>query len=135
MVNIDLFPDGTLGNDNAVELFAVTATDVSNYWLCGHSNCIRLRGTTIPERTYSVFYQEIDGPRLVPASGEAILYDASTIPWTVLDSITWASVNADHCLARVYDAAATWQEKRWPTMGYGNSSWATTPTPTRTPTP
>jgi len=135
MVNIDLFPDGTLGNDNAVELFAVTATDVSNYWLCGHSNCIRLRGTTIPERTYSVFYQEIDGPRLVPASGEAILYDASTVPWTVVDSIAWASVSADYCIARVYDASATWQQKRWPTMGFGNSSWATTPTPTATPVP
>lgn len=135
MVNIDLFPDGTLGNDNAVELFTVTATDVSNYWLCGHNSCLRLRGTTIPQRTYSVFYQEIDGPRLVPTSGEVILYDASTVPWTVVDSVSWANVNADRCLARVYDASSTWQEKRWPTMGFGNSSFSTTPTPTVTPTP
>lgn len=135
MVNIDLFPDGTLGNDNAVELFAVTQTDVSNYWLCGHNSCIRLRGETVPYRGYSVFYQEVDGPRLIPGGGSVTLYDSSTVPWSVVDTISWSSVNADHCIARVYDAASTWRENRWPTIGYGNSSWALTPTPTVTPAP
>jgi hypothetical protein len=135
MQNIDLFPDGIFGNDNAIELFAVTATDVSNYQLCGLNSCLRLRGTTIPERTYSVFYQEIDGPTLSATNGEVTLFDTSTVPWTVVDSITWASVNADHCLARVYDAATTWRENRWPTMGFGNSFWASNPTATVTPAP
>lgn len=135
MQNIDLFPDGTLGNDNAVELFAVTETDVSNYWLCGHNNCIRLNGETIPERSYSVFYQEVDGPRLVASNGSVVLMDASTVPWTTVDVVSWSLVNPNKCLARVYDAGSTWQEKQWPTMGFGNSSWSTLPTPTVTPTP
>lgn len=134
MVNIDLFPDGILGNDNAVELLALSSTDANNYYLCGSYGCLRLRGTVLAGE-FSVFYQEIDGVILASDFGSVTLFDGSTNPWTVVDTVSWDTVSPDHCFARVYDGASAWQEKRWPTMGYGNSSWATTPTPTVTPTP
>lgn len=133
MTNIDLFRDGKLGNDNAIELISTADVNISNYLLCGHTGCAKLRSGTIPQMSFSVFYQEIDGPEVSPINGHVTLYDISTVPWTVVDSVSWSSVNANNCIARLYDTSTTWQEKRWPTIGFGNSSWAITPTPTATP--
>jgi hypothetical protein len=138
MVNVDLFPDGILGNDNAVELFATGVgsepLSVTGWKLCTWNMCTNLRGT-ITSRQYLVFYEALNEIQLFPQNGRVELFDANTVPWTLIDSIQWANVNNDYCLARIYDASSTWQQTRWPTMGYGNSSWATTPTPTVTPTP
>jgi hypothetical protein len=138
MVNVDLFPDGILGNDNAVELFATGVgsepLNVTGWKLCTWNMCTNLRGT-ITGRQYLVFYEALNEIQLFPQNGLVELFDANTVPWTLIDSIQWANVNSDYCLARVYDAASTWQQMRWPTVGFGNSSWATTPTPTVTPTP
>lgn len=139
MENIDLFPDGTLGSDtlgidNALELFATEDVDMTGYKLCTvFGRCINLRGT-ISNRSYLVFYQALNEVNLA-AAGSATLYNYNVVPPEVIDTITWTAVNPDHCIARVHDASSTWQEKRWPTMGFGNSSFSTTPTPTVTPTP
>jgi len=82
-----------------------------------------------------VFYQALNEINPLAVNGEVRLIDGSTVPATIIDSVSWAYVNTDHCIARVYDGAPTWVENRWPTMGFGNSSWAITPTPTVTPTP
>ena len=139
MENIDLFPDGTLGSDtlgidNALELFATGDVDMTGYKLCTvFGRCIDLRGA-ISNRSYLVFYQALNEVNLA-AAGSATLYNYNVVPPEVIDTITWTAVNPDHCIARVHDASSTWQEKRWPTMGFGNSSFSTTPTPTVTPTP
>jgi hypothetical protein len=132
---IDLFPDGILGYgfDNALELFAVGDVDVDNYTLCTSNKCFDLQGT-IEDRAYSVFYQALNEVRLTSLFGFATIYDKSVIPWQVVDSINWSRVNFDQCIARVYDGAAAWEEKPWPSIGFGNSAWAITPTPTVTPT-
>lgn len=138
--NLDLFPDGILGDDNALELFVAEETYVGNYKICTQDRCHSLTGRLsgsafLQEGSYNVFYQALGEIKVDAYNGSATLYDSSTVPWTVVDTISWAYVNADHCLARVYDGAATWEEKRWPTMGFGNSSFSTIPTPTITPTP
>lgn len=137
MTNVDLFPDGILGNDNAVELFANCGSEgcnVEGWKLCTWNLCIDLDGT-IENRQYLVFYEALDEVQLVQQNGRVELYNANTIPWTLIDSVSWANVNSNYCIARTYDGASTWQQTRWPTMGFGNSSWATTPTPTVTPVP
>lgn len=136
MQNTDLFPDGILsdGMDNALELFAVGDVDVSMYKLCTSSRCFNLSGEIV-DGSFSVFYQALYEVNLLATDGRAILYDTSVIPWGIVDSINWAYVYPDYCIARVYDAAATWEQKRWPSIGFGNSSWSVTPTPTVTPTP
>lgn len=130
--NVDLFPDGVLGNDNAIELYAITPTDTTGYMLCSQGMCKKLFG--IADK-YLVFYQELGEIYIVPQNDRVQLFDTKTVPWTLLDSISWSSVNSDYCIARVYDGSIVWQQERWPTIGFGNSSWGTTPTPTVTPTP
>lgn len=134
MQGIDLFPDGTLGNDNATELLARATTDVTGWRLCGRDRCVRLNGT-LDAGERLVFYQELDGVTLSNQRGEVTLFNGNTTPWTVVDTLSWSLVNPDHCLARLYDGAPTWIEQRWPTMGLGNSYWAAAPTPTLTPSP
>lgn len=138
--NLDLFPDGILGDDNALELFVAEETYVGNYKICTQDRCHSLTGrlsgsTFLQEGSYNVFYQALGEIKVDAYNDSATLYDSSTVPWTVVDTISWAYVNTDHCLARVYDGAGAWQEKRWPTMGFGNSAWSTTATPTLTPVP
>ncbi len=134
MQGIDLFPDGTLGNDNATELLARATTDVTGWRLCGRDRCVRLNGT-LDAGERLVFYQELDGVTLSNQRGEVTLFNGNTTPWTAVDTLSWQLVNPDHCLARLYDGAPTWIEQRWPTMGLGNSYWAAAPTPTLTPSP
>lgn len=134
MTNTDLFPDGILTNDNAVELFSAAGDDLTSYWLCSNNKCTRLRGT-MAARSYSVFYEALDQFDPLATAGSVRLLDRSTVPATVVDSIAWSYVNPNKCIARVYDGADTWVENRWPSIGFGNSSWAITPTPTVTPTP
>ena len=133
MANTDLFPDGILGNDNAVELFAKQPADMTGWKLCTNGVCKDLRGM-MDGQSYSVFYQARREVNLPLSRGEVVLYNANTVPWTAIDAVSWGVVvGVDQCLARVYDGAAAWTEKRWPTMGFGNSAWSTTPTPTVTP--
>jgi hypothetical protein len=131
MTNTDIFPDGVIGNDNAVELFAPLAYDVTGYWLCSNNKCFRLSDAV---NGYSVFYEAL-GEIDLSSNGSVRLLDSSEVPWRVVDSVAWLYVNPNHCIARIYDGADTWEEKRWPSIGFGNSSWVVTPTPTVTPTP
>jgi hypothetical protein len=134
LTNIDLFPDSILGNDNAIELYSAQINSLSNLWLCSNNRCLRLRGT-MGAGSYAVFYQALEQLDPLATLGDVRLIDRSTVPATTIDSIAWTYVNQDHCIARVYDGADTWEEKQWPSIGFGNSSWAITPTPTVTPAP
>jgi hypothetical protein len=134
MVSVDLFPDGILGNDNAIELFAASEVNLTDYLLCGQSGCRPLTGL-FRGGDYQVYYQAIDGVSITQQNGNVTLYDTGAVPWLVVDQLTWTNVNDNNCLARVYDTAQAWEQRRLPTIGFGNSSWGTTPTPTVTPTP
>lgn len=134
LTNVDLLPDGIFSNDNAVELFSALGDSLTNYWLCGVNRCVRLSGT-MTAGSYKVFYNTLDQIDLQSTIGSVRLLNRSTVPATVIDSIAWTYVNPNKCIARIYDSADTWVENRWPSIGFGNSSWAITPTPTVTPTP
>lgn len=133
MTNTDLFPDGILGNDNAVELLALTGPyNLTGFKLCSNNVCKDLRGV-LDAGQYSVFYQALREVNLAAYNSEVVLYDTRQVPWQVVDTQGWRYVGPDLCLARVYDGAQAWDVLRWPSMGFGNSAWGTTPTPTVTP--
>lgn len=137
MTNVDAYPDGMLNSgDNAVELVNKTGTDVdlAGYRLCSGSVCFDLSGT-IRNGGYKVFYQALREVDLAGANDLVTLVNTTTAPWTVVDTLSIAYQQPNQCYARLYDASGPWIEQRWPTLGFGNSSWAVTPTPTITPTP
>ena len=135
MTNVDLFPDGILGNDNAVELFNpnTRAFILSDYRLCTNLGCYDLSGDIAP-RSHKVFYEALGEVDL--GYSEEHVYLQSTIPpYTVIDSVSWFLVYPNQCYARLYDGSSTWISTDLPTMGFGNSSWVLTATPTVTPAP
>lgn len=134
MTNTDLFPDGRLDSgDNAVEIVNRTGTTVTldGYWLCSGAICESLTGS-IGNGGYKVFYQALGEVDLAGANDLVYLQHISQ-PEPV-DSVSIAYQNPDYCYARQWDANGPWVESSWPSIGFGNSSWSVTPTPTRTPT-
>ena len=131
--NVDLFPDGQLGNDNAVELFN-TGTEPFNmagYRLCTNLTCINLAGEIAP-RKYKVFYEALGEVDLQYAN-ERVYLQSLTPPYATINSVQIAFAYPNQCFARLYDGSTTWTNTYLPTMGFGNSAWSHTPTPTVTP--
>jgi hypothetical protein len=135
MTNVDLFPDGTLGNDNAVELFnPSTSTFVlSGYRLCTNLQCTNMIGEIAP-RSYKVFYEALGETQLQYAN-ERVYIQSLTPPFNTIDSVTWVSVYENQCYKRIYDGSSTWTNTYLPSMGFGNSAWSVTPSPTATTSP
>lgn len=133
--SVDLFPDGILNNDNAIELFnaGTFPFDMTGYQLCSSRSCYVLNGTIAP-RSYKVFYEAL-GETDLEYAHEVVYIQSLTPPYTVIDSVSIAYAQQNQCYKRLYDSSPTWTNTYLPTMGYGNSSWALTPTPTVTATP
>ena len=135
MTNVDLFPDGILGNDNAIELFNPTTRSfiLTGYRLCTNLKCVNLSGD-IAARSYKVFYEALGETELQYAN-ERVYIQSLDPPYNTIDSVTWSSVYENQCYKRIYDGASAWTNTYLPSMGFGNSSWAITPTPTVTAAP
>ncbi len=133
---VDSFPDGFMGfgvSDNALELFNTTnaTVDLSAYRLCTNAGCRNLTGLIRP-RKYKVLYQQL-GEATLTYTGEVVTLRSATSPYPIVDQVIVPTTQPNYCWARSYDGSLTWQANRLPTLGYGNSSWALTPTPTATP--
>jgi len=128
----DNWPDGRIDElDRAIELFNPTESwvDLEDYVLCTDV-CLRLKGRVRP-RSYKVLYNRVDwGAAISPYAREYRLEYDGPEGEPAVQSVFLNAQNPGYCWQRIYDAAPTWVERRWPTLGSGNSVWATTPTPT-----
>lgn len=131
----DQLPGGGVNEgDRAVELWNSNSStiDLRGYRLCSTLNCINLKGS-IQSNGYRVLYQGLDKILFDPNHVVLNLYDYGTTPYTVSDSVNLATPFPGKCWARLYNGSPTWVQNNYPTLGWGNSIYAVTPTPTYDP--
>lgn len=131
----DQLPGGGINaSDRAVELWngSTSSKSLTNYVLCGTTNCVLLNGVMGSGR-YRVLYQGLEGLVMDPGDSSFVLRDYNTTPYTVVDQVDLAPLFPGKCWARAYDGSPTWVERNFPTLGWGNSIYGTTPTPTPKP--
>lgn len=130
--SIDQLPGGGVNvGDRAVELWNSknASINVSPYYLCSITNCVKLRGN-ISSGKYRVIYQGTEKLILSPMSVNLSLRDYGVTPYRIVDSVVLGNLPLGKCWARVYDGSSSWVLTNWPTLGWGNSIYSRTPTPT-----